>query len=74
MSPRQKAVGYVVFLVSLAAISMMLVFVGGPVVRRLSKLDANVHAHVDVFRDEEHRVTCWISSGSISCLRDKEIK
>lgn len=75
MSPRQKAVGYVVFLIVLAAIGTMLVFVGGPIVHRLHELDStartNEHTNVTVFHDDERRVTCWIGGGGISCLRDE---
>ncbi len=70
MSPRQKAFGYAVFLISLAAIAGMLVFVGGPVVSGLRK-PVSISASVTKYYDPAHHVTCWVAMNGISCLRDK---
>lgn len=71
MNPRQKTFGYVVFLVSLAAIVAVLFFVGGPIANHLRKPKL-IEPSADVFHDEVHHVTCWTSTiGGIACLRDQ---
>ena len=74
MSPKQKAVGYVVFLIVLAAIAMMLIFVGGPVADKLRQSKSVAKIDVMTFYDENNHVTCWIAANSISCLPNKDLR
>lgn len=78
MSPRQKAVGYLTFLIVLAAIAGMLMFVSKPVMSKLRPVPTeNDHIRrvdsgwsIAEYRDDEHHVTCWTGGGGIACLRD----